>query len=203
MVEIHTVGAFQKDAHQALLDRFVGSERHRFLDPLIARNGDLLLVDRVVLVVDELHANLSFLSLQVVETGKDREVIAHPFLQSHAEEATVLQSCELLVMTGTLQYHVVGIAVKGRLHVADTDIAEGVPTHQPLRKFKTAVFDHLGIESAVGAEVDILKEDTVHRRLDGRTRLGVDGELSLSRSPREGEQAKGQRDKHFSSMVHK
>ena len=95
------------------------------------------------------------------------------------------------------------VAVKGRFHIADADIAEGVPAHQPLRKFKTAVFDHLGIESAVSTKVDILEEDTVHRRLDGRTRLGVDGQLSLSRCPRDGEQAKGQRDKHFSSMVHK
>ena len=106
-------------------------------------------------------------------------------------------------MTGHLKHKVVGIEVKGRLHVADADIAEGVSPHQPLRKFKTAVFDHLGIESAVGAEVDIFEENTVHRRLNGCTRLGVDGELSLSRGSRDREQAKGQRDKHFSSMVHK
>ena len=203
MIEVYAVGTLQEDAHQTLLDSLVGGERHRFLRPLVVGDSDLLLVDRVILVVDKLYTNLSFLALQVVETGKDREIIVHTLLQSHAEEAAVLQSCELLVVTGALQYHVVGIAVKGRFHVADADIAEGVPAHQPLRKFKTAVFDHLGIESAVGAEVDIFEEDTVHRRLDGRTRLGVDGQLSLSRSPREGEQAKGQRDKHFSSMVHK
>ena len=150
-------------------------------------------------IYEEMGARLPHGLLLYGDPGLGKSLLAKCFI----EEAAVLQSCELLVVTGILQYHVVGIAVKGRFHVADADITEGVPAHQPLRKFKTAVFDHLGIESAVGAKVDILEEDTVHRWLDGRTRLGVDGQLSLSRCPCDGEQAKGQRDKHFSSMVHK
>ena len=50
--------------------------------------------------------------------------------------------------------------------------AEGLPALQRiLRKLEGAVLDELGVEAAVGRVVDVLEEDAVHGRLDGRSDL--------------------------------
>ncbi len=62
-----------------------------------------------------------------------------------------------------MQTHVVGIALK-RTVILDLDLAGGGPAHEGSVELKRAVFDFLGIQSAVCGIVDIFEEETVHCR---------------------------------------
>ena len=59
-----------------------------------------------------------------------------------------------------------GIALEGTI-VLYVELTKCTPAHQVLGELEGAVLHHLSIESAVGSVVDILEEDTVHRRLYG------------------------------------
>ena len=58
------------------------------------------------------------------------------------------------------------IALEGAI-VLHLKVSEGAPAHQVLGELERAVLHHLCIKTTVGSVVDILKEDTVHRRLYG------------------------------------
>ena len=162
VVEVDRLGALQEDAHETLRHGLVRLQLDGVLLPFVVANGDALSVDGNILIVDNLHTNLRLLALQVVQASIDREVVSHVFLQAHAEEATVLKAGNLLVMASALKRYVVGVAVESRLHVTHGDVAEGAPTHQAVGKLKTAVLNHLCIETAIGSKVNVLKEDSVH-----------------------------------------
>lgn len=67
-------------------------------------------------------------------------------------------------------------------------IAESAPTHERFRKFKTAILDQLGIQPAIGAQVDILEEDAPHRRIDpGAGPVDLDSDPDGFRCPGLGE----------------
>ena len=178
VIEVYTVAAFQEDAQESFLHSAVGGERCGGLLPLAGLDGDGLFVDGHVLVVHQFDAYPCLLALQIVQTGIDREVVFHAFLQAHAEEAAVFQPGELLVVAGRLEHHVVRVAVESRLHVTHGDVAKSAPTHEFVGKFKAPVLHQLGIKTAVGAKVDVLEEDAVHGGLDGAAGLGVDRELA-------------------------
>ena len=72
------------------------------------------------------------------------------------------------------------VAVEGWLHVIEGYITECIPSHQALWELERTVFHHLCIETAIGTEVDILEEDTIHGRLDFYSRLvGLNHKLML------------------------
>ena len=72
-----------------------------------------------------------------------------------------------------VQCYIMRIAIKGGLFVLHLHITKDIPAHQSVGKLKRTVFYHLGIQSAVGSEVDIFKENAVHRRLNSSSRLCV------------------------------
>ena len=57
-------------------------------------------------------------------------------------------------------------SLEGGIVILYIDTTEGLPSHQMLWKFERAVFDEFTIESTIGGIVDILKEDTIHGRLN-------------------------------------
>ena len=129
MVDVNTLAAFKENAEQSLFNGLVRSERCRVFLPFVARHSDCSLADRAVFFVDKFYAELGFFALQGVQTGIDRKVIMHAFLQSHAEETAVFKARPFLTMPRIGQCYVVGIAVESRLDIAHGDITEGVPTH--------------------------------------------------------------------------
>ena len=125
--------------------------------------------------VESLVANL-YLEIGLVagffgHTGIDRELVGLALLDRNAKETFVLDSCMLDAMAREVEAGIVWIAVEGAV-VANLDIACRIPSHPGILKFERAVLDHFGIEAAIGSEVDVLKEDAVHRGLDYCTRFG-------------------------------
>ena len=172
MIEIYALRTFfQIYAHQSLgigLRRGQGSCK---LLPLVVGDVDDLLGNHIILGIDEFYTNLALLAIDEMQTAIYGEIVLHILLQTHTEEAAVLQTGLLLTGTGTLERYIMRVAVEGRLHVIEGYVAECIPTHQALWKLERTVFHHLCIETAIGTEVDILKEDTIHGRLDFYSRL--------------------------------
>ena len=84
------------------------------------------------------------------------------------------------MMSGRGEDHIVRIALEGGIFLADGNASEGLPPHQRLRKLERAVLYKLGIETAVGSEVDVFEEDAVHRGLNGSARfIRIDNILML------------------------
>ena len=54
------------------------------------------------------------------------------------------------------------VAFESWINISDSHVAEDVPPHQLLRILKRAVFDELGIEPAVGTEVNVFEKDSIH-----------------------------------------
>ena len=110
--------------------------------------------------------------------GPHAEAVGVAFLEADAEESFVVKSGPFMGMSGIDEAHVVRIAVEGAV-VPDLDPSESLPTLQGiLGELEGAVLDEFGIQAAVGSEIDVLKEDAVHGRLDRGSRFGqvdVDG----------------------------
>ena len=66
-----------------------------------------------------------------------------------------------------------GITLKESV-VLNVDLSVSAPAHQVLGKLERAVLNHFSIQATIGGIVDVFEEDTIHRRLYGRTQfLGV------------------------------
>ena len=93
-------------------------------------------------------------------------MIVHALSQSDAEESVVVQACAFLLVASIAQGDIMRITGKGRGAVAQSHVAEHVPTHEWLRKLERAVLHQFGIESAIGSEVDVFEENAPHRGLN-------------------------------------
>ena len=60
--------------------------------------------------------------------------------------------------------HVMRVSVKARVFVLNADQTERCPAYEAVRELERTVLHELGIKSAVGSEVDVLEEYTVHFR---------------------------------------
>ena len=172
VVEIYALRTFlQIYSHQTLgigLRRGQGSCK---LLPLVVGDVDDLLGNDIILGINQLHTDLALLAIDEMKTAIYGEIVLHILLQAHTEETTVLQTGLLLTRTGTLESYIMRVAVEGWLHVVEGYVTECIPSHQALWKLERTVFHHLCIETAIGTEVDILEEDTIHGRLDFYSRL--------------------------------
>ena len=180
MVHVDTFGRLEEHTHQGLAVGHLRLERGGVFLPVAAAHGDALAGHYLIARVDEFHAYAGIGRRGHMLAGIDGEVVAQPFLDAHTEETAVLQTGALLDVAGVAEHHIVGVAVEGGAYVAHRHIAEGVPSHQGLRKLERAVDYHLGIKTTVGTEVDVLKEDAIHGGLDGSPHLlGLHSKLSL------------------------
>jgi len=59
-----------------------------------------------------------------------------------------------------------GIPVKRSLFISHCYIAKAIPAHECLGKLERPVLNQLGIQAAVGSEVDILEKKSIHGGLD-------------------------------------
>ncbi len=70
-------------------------------------------------------------------------------------------------MAGVIQADIVRAAVEGAVFL-HFHLAEGLPALEGiLRELEGTVLHELGVQAAVGREVDVLEENAIHRRLDG------------------------------------
>ena len=161
------LAARQEDAQLSLLLSAGRPQRHGIFLPVAAGHVELLLnkllplLHRVLL--DELHA---YLRLALGSLGPHGEAVLLVLLHADAEVTLVLQSCAALLMSRVREHHVVRTALEGTV-ILQLYIAEYAPAHVRLGKFEGAVLHKFAIQTTVGGEVDILKEQTVHRRLYG------------------------------------
>ena len=108
--------------------------------------------------------------------------------QTDAEPAAVLEAAFDDGMAGVFQPHIMGVPVEGAAFVQDLYLTEGFPALEGVVILEGAVADLLGVQTAVRREVDVLQEDTVHRRLDGNPRrLIVHNEVIPLRLRRKGQ----------------
>lgn len=167
VIEIYALGTFlQIYAHQSL---GIGLRRCQCsckLLPLVVGDVDDLLGNDIILGIDQIHTDFALLAIDEMKTAIYGEIVIHILLQAHTEETAVLQTSLFLTRTGTLKSYIMRVAVEGWLHVIEGYVAECIPSHQALWELERAVFHHLCIETAIGTEVDILEEDTIHGRLD-------------------------------------
>jgi len=133
--------------------------------------GDKGLLVLVPVIVNEFHAK--FLPCA---TSPNAEGIFSILLQAHAEEALVLNSGVLVGVSRRLQTHIVGVAVKGAV-IAHANLAGDIPTHQILGELERAVFNQLGINTAICGKIDVFEEETVHCALDWSPNL-VGGDVN-------------------------
>ena len=187
VIEVDSIAALQIDAHEAF---GIGARRGDLggvLLPVLAGNLHRFLGHHLIIITNEFNANLCI----AVCTGINREFIGKALLQTHTEIAMILQTCELLTMSVVGKRHIVRISVEGRTLRTEFHIAEHIPALQSTantltagrdvkRSLKRAVLHQLCIESTIGTEVNILEEDTVHRRLYGSPRFRVEYQLALS-----------------------
>ena len=173
VVKVNALVGHQEYAHQPLGIGLVGSECGGVFLPFVVGHGDSVAGDGYVVRTDKFHAEAGRAPLQVGDAGIDGEVVVHTFFQAHAEEAAVFQTRHLLRVPRTPQRHIVRVALEGRFLVGHTHVSESIPAHQPVRELKRAVFHHLGVEAAIGPEIDVFKEYAIHRRLYGAARTGI------------------------------
>ena len=95
-----------------------------------------------------------------------REAVFFSLFDTDANEAFVFKAGVLVVVACRGQAYVMGIAVE-RPVVAKLHTSEGFPAHEVLRKLEGTVLYLLGIEAAVGAEIDVFEEKAVHGGLNG------------------------------------
>lgn len=170
VVDVHGILTREDDAEEALLVGDLRREAYGDLRPGVGGDVDGLLVRGDIIRGDELHLELRGLST-VVQTHPGGEVVGHALTETHTEEAVVLQTRGLLTMAGAGEDGIVRVAREGGLSVGDGNVAERRPAHQRLWELEGTVCDEVGVEAAVGAVVDVLEENAVHRRLDGGTGL--------------------------------
>ena len=175
MFQGHSIGALEEDAQLGMFQRSRRRQLQRVLLPVGRRDVKHFLHQFLTLIhrlfVDELYTD-GTIALQSL--GPNRETIRLPLLDANAEIALVDQSRATVLMTWGGENNIVGTTLEGAV-VTDVDTAKGLPAHQMLGKLERAVLDQLAIESTVGSIVDVLKEDAIHRRLYGCTKLpGVD-----------------------------
>ena len=174
MVHVKAVLTFQEDAQQSVGIGFGGRQFHGIFLPVVARHVQAFLGYHFVVRTHQFHAD-SGLSLRACI---DAELVAHTFLQAHAEVTAVFNARPLVGMAVVLQAYIMRIAREGRVVVLYLHVAEGLPGHQSLRKLKRTVLHHVGIEASVGSEVDVFEEYAVHRRLNHSPGfVGLDGVL--------------------------
>ena len=140
----------------------------------------LVVTHRVVIHETDLEGRLATFRT----TCPKGETIGGSLLDGDTEETFILETCELIAVARVFEAYIVRIALERSSFVLHVEVSEGAPTHQVLGELERAVLHHLGIESAIGSVVDILKKDTIHRRLYGCPEfLGVDVQyVVLSRS---------------------
>ena len=114
--------------------------------------------------VGEHHFQAAFAALR--HACPHREAVFFSLFDTDANEAFVFKAGVLVVVAGRGQAYVMGIAVE-RPVVAELHTSEGFPAHEVLRKLEGAVLYLLGIEAAVGAEIDVFEEKAVHGGLNG------------------------------------
>lgn len=89
------------------------------------------------------------------------ETIFFAFLHSYAEVSFVDEAGAAFHMLRVGEHHIMGAALERSVGF-QFDIAECLPSHETLGKFKRAVLDQFSIQSAVGGIVDIFEEQAVH-----------------------------------------
>ena len=158
MVEIH-LAACQHDAQETMGVGDVRLQRESVLVPLSGGDGQRVGGHGVVGGIHQLHADGGGATLGACVDG---EVVGHPLAQSDAEEPMVLNTGPAMGMTRLFHVHVMGIAVEGRIVGLDARFSRHLPSHRGIGKFERTVLYKLGIQTAVGTEVDILEEDSIH-----------------------------------------
>ena len=114
MVEIHAVTFLVEDTQTTLSHSLLTGEVHLILLPVFAVDGNGLLVDNLVVLINQFYANLCRLAVGSMQTSVDREEIFHVFFEAHAEESVVVDTTALLTMTGIEDGYIVRVTVKGR-----------------------------------------------------------------------------------------
>lgn len=168
--------------------------------PLLALDDEVLVGELLTLthgvVIDQLDAQQTLAALR--DTCPDGEAVGGILLYCDAEETLVLEAGALVLMARIREAYVVWILVKWAALVHDLELTEGSPAHEVLWELEGAVLDHLGIETAIGCKVDILKEDTILGRGDrGTYLLGLDDQIilgSLSRESNSGTESQSCKD---------
>ena len=132
--------------------------------------------------LDELDAQ--HLILAFGHTGIHGEAVFLVLLDADAKETLVGQSGPPVAVSRGGETGIVGIAVEGAV-VLYLHLAKGLPAHEVVGgELKRAVLHQLSVETAVGSEVDILEEDSIHGGLHhGSGLTSVDSDyviLSLS-----------------------
>ena len=126
------------------------------------------------------------------------EIVGFARLHAHAAK-TLVGHAEKILALG-LEAEVMRIGGVERIFVTDGNLAarlagrQFAPAHQRIGKFEAAIFHQFGIQSAVRAEVDVLKKNAPHRGVDFCARLvGLDGDgrrgCGSSRHTRSGDES--------------
>ena len=171
MVHVQSVLALQEDAQQSVGIGLGGLQFHGIFLPVVTCHFQTFFGKHLVVRANQFHTDLGLALRACIDT----EFVAHVFLQTHTEVAPVFNTRPLVGMAVVLQSDIVRIACKGWVVILYLHVAEGLPGHQVLGKLERAVLHHVGIEAAVGSEVDVLKEHTVHRGLNHSPRfVGLD-----------------------------
>ena len=151
-----------------------GGKHHLIPLPLLALHLYYLIKEHLVLthgvVIAQMESDkllggrLAFLS----ERGRTcpyAEPVLLALLYAHSEKTFVLYAAEHDRMAGITYAHIVRAALK-RAVITHLHIPECGPPHKRVVKLKGTVLDKLGIQSAVGSIVYILKEQAVHGLLN-------------------------------------
>ena len=85
---------------------------------------------------------------------------------AHAEESVILNHGVFIAMSRRSQTNIVGVALKWAI-VHQGNLARDVPSCKSVGELERTVLYQFCVKSAISSIVDILKEDTVHRRLYG------------------------------------
>ena len=162
-----SLGQVAAHAVVAALECVDGEEAHMFQAYGVAAVEEYAQLCLVVGLVG-LQPDFIFLPFGRFHVESDRSeilVFAHrgrvDKLYGDAAGAFVDEAGAAFHMLRVGEHHIMGAALERSVGF-QFDIAECLPSHETLGKFKRAVLDQFSIQSAVGGIVDIFEEQAVH-----------------------------------------